>query len=127
MNTMNELNEAIEENLKERYHEFPVPAGKHAAAAYQLCVRSPDIGKLYFINVYVYDHTKFGDFKDPHSGDYFSLGIGYQAECQFVDENGFTFDVILHNCPSVNWKTIEELEGFFEKMYESMDCVPYDN
>lgn len=108
---MNELNEAIEENLKERYYEFPVPKSKHAKAAYQLCVRSSDVGKLYFINVYVYDLTKLGLDR-----------ISYQAECQFVDENGFTFDVVLHR----DWKTIEQMEGFFEKMYESMDCVPYD-
>lgn len=113
---MNELSlaikcfEAIEENLKERYYESPVPKSKHAKAAYQLCVRSSDVGKLYFINVYVYDLTKLGLDR-----------ISYQAECQFVDENGFTFDVVLH------WKTIEQMEGFFEKMYESMDCVPYDN
>lgn len=115
---MNEPNKAVEENLKERYHEFPVPKSKHADAAYQLCVRSSDIGKLYFINVYVYDLTKLGYSRTRQLDR-----ISYQAECQFVDENGFTFDVVLHR----DWKTIEQMEGFFEKMYESMDCVPYDN
>ncbi len=117
MNTMNELSEAIEEDLKERYSEFPVPKGKHADAAYQLCVRSPDIGKLYFINVYVYDKELHKSWLSIPSGRY-----SYQAECQFVDENGYTFDVVLHH----DWKTIEEMEGFFEKMYRNMNCVPYD-
>lgn len=108
---MNELNEVIEENLKDRYCEFPVPVTYHAESAHQLCVRADDGSKLYFINVYIYDHRKIG-----HSR------VAYQAECNFTDESGFSFDVVLHH----DWKTIEQMEGFFEKVYRNMNCKPYD-
>jgi len=96
--------------LKERYREFLAPVTRpYAESAHQLCVRADDGSKLYFINVYIYDNI-------GHSG------VDYEAECQFTDENGRAVDVMLHH----DWKTIEEMEDFFEKMYRNMNFKPYD-
>jgi len=118
MSTTNESNKN-EIKLKERYREFRVPVThRDADSAHQLCVRADDGSKLYFISVYVYDKgiRWLAGRKIGHSG------VGYQAECQFTDENGRAVDVVLHH----DWKTIEEMEDFFEKMYRNMNFKPYD-
>ena len=104
----------IKQQLAERYQSIPGPIGMHAESAHQLCIRADDGSKLYFINVYMYDHGKITGLVPK---------IGYQAECCFTGEDGLMFDVILHH----DWKTIEQMENFFHKMYHSMDCKPYED
>ena len=115
------------------YRKFPVPQGKHADLAYQLCVRSDNnypnqktkIKKLYFINVYIYQRKV--QYNSEGSQGYGRCPIGqegYQLECQFIDEDGLTFDVSL--CKDIG-RPIEQMEGFFEKMYHNMNCIPYDD
>jgi hypothetical protein len=81
---------------------------KYAVRAYQLAVRD-DNGKLFFITVHEYDPI------GPQEGQQFN------AEAQFENANGRTFDVSLHY-----WETVEELNAFFKGIYFEMACVPYD-
>ena len=115
----------IKQQLAERYQSFPVPIGMHADSAHQLCIRADDGSKLYFINVYMYDYGKITGFVPRVLACLATFGdqFGYQAECYFKGEDGLAFDVMLHH----DWKTIEQMETFFHKMYHNMNCKPYED
>lgn len=70
-------------------------------------------GVKYFVTV------DFYNLKDINS----NLGIQFQTHVQFTLENEFTFDVEGLNNQQI---TIDELEAFYEKIWNKMNCKYYD-
>lgn len=80
-----------------------------------------EIGKRYYITVWVYDNTLY---MDKYTGyDRWS----FQPEVQF-NANNTTFDVQYFHRNSVQWgvTSIEQVEAFFLKMWKNMDCDYYE-
>lgn len=122
------------ELLNNSYKEHPIGSvdkilKPHAIAHFQRCFRHPvDRNKLYFVDVWEYG---------PVDGmPYYRMGSAfwagpvntrdrgniarYSSSCQFRGEHGY-FDVDLHN-----FETVEELNGFYSKIYHNMGCDPYE-
>ena len=81
-----------------------------------------DIGKCYFITVWVYDNTQYLDRHENRSK------WGFQPEIQFTTKDDKTFDVTFHHRNDLKWgvTSIEEVEAFFYNMWEDMDCDYYE-
>jgi hypothetical protein len=97
------------------YRQFPVNEflNPHAVANYQLLVQhGTERNKLYFITVFEYKRHLDGE----------PVVATFQAECQFTNENGGTFNVSLFD-----WDTVKELNAFFANVYHNMNCRPYSN
>lgn len=103
------------ELLNNSYKEHPIGSvdrilKPHAIAHFQRCFLHPvDRNKLYFVNVWEYGPV------DGMPGNI----SRYSASCQFRGEHGY-FDVDLHN-----FETVEELNGFYAKVYRNMGCNSY--
>lgn len=100
------------------------------SAAFGLQKRFDDeVGKKYFITIWVYDHEddyhkRFMDL--PRWKDQFSR-YGFQPDVQLAC-NDVPFDISLHFSNSNKWGVtpIEYVERFFEKMWRDMDCDYYE-
>jgi hypothetical protein len=97
------------------YRQFPVNdfLNQHAVANFQLCVKHcVERNKLYFITVCEYERHLDGN----------SVVATFQAECQFTNASGGTFNVSLFD-----WDTVKELNAFFSSIYHKMNCRPYSD
>lgn len=80
----------------------------------QKCIRGPKRNKLYYINIWAYDHTKYvGACHHP---------FGLAAECQFNTRTDLTFNVELNNA-----RDVAKTEEFFKAVYMRMGCEPYED
>jgi hypothetical protein len=87
---------------------------KFANYLLQRCVRD-DVGKKYYITVYVYDYSQYNH---PHL-----KGLSFMPEVQFREEGVCpTIDVTYHDDEST---TLESLEAFFDSMWAHLG-KPYD-
>lgn len=100
----------FEDFLKHGYCEYK------AHKAHRMCQKTfrdqwelEGIKKLYFINVYEWDHTQYGAPR------------GIEVEVEFYKGENEWFTVTLHNCEE---KTLSDIEGFFHSIFETMRCVP---
>ena len=102
----------IEDFLSVGYREYPINHFKtEAKCLLQKTVRDrndPDI-KRYFINVYVYDLSRFSP----------ELGMSFCPGVTFFTEDHRQVDVEYHD-----FKDIESLESFYENMYSYLGSVP---
>ena len=99
------------------YHEYACGAMlKSADTLLQKCIRDKEGNRLYFINVWCYDWTKYSNHSLPDNK--FSI----QPDVQFDAHGDKTFDVTLHNA----YAGVGEIEAFFEKVYLAMGCEPYE-
>jgi diketogulonate reductase-like aldo/keto reductase len=94
--------------LNNSYAGFTPSSDSYAVRAYQRCFRGLERRKLFFISVYEYSRSKANQPR-------------FDAKAQFKNAEGRYFDVCLHH-----WDTVEELNGFFYKIFEDMGCIPYD-
>lgn len=77
-------------------------------ASYQKKVRDEN-GIKYYITIAFYDLRELDK----------TAGIQFQAEAQFCLKDGFTFEVSGFDNKEI---TIEELESFYGKIWDGMDC-----
>ena len=92
-------------------------------AAYGLQKRFDDeVGKRYFITVWVYDNTAYMDKYEGWSR------WSFQPEVQFNNTLENTFDVTLHHKNNEKWGVtpIEQVEEFFNVMWNRMKCEYYE-
>ena len=86
----------------------------------QKCIYTPDSRvKRYFINLYIYDWSKFREYNKENT-------ITFSAEVSLYDMNDRCFQVTFSVSET---DTIENIEGFFGMTYERMFCIPdiYNN
>jgi len=69
---------------------------------YQKRICNPEDVTLYFLNIYLY-------------------GSGLQPEVQFYLPGRIPFNVT-----AWTFETLEEVEEFFQRVYERLECIPYD-
>lgn len=92
--------------IERRYRRYAnLNFGNHADELFQ-----KNIGGKYFINIFRYKRDAF-------------IAEGWQPEVQFnMHGDGVpTFNVVL--CSKMS---IDDIEQFFAKIYERMECQPYD-
>ena len=81
-----------------------------------------EVGKRYFINVWVYDNTTYMDRYEGWSH------WSFQPEVQFNTTLENTFDVTLHHKNNEKWGVtpIEQVEEFFNVMWNITKCGYYE-
>lgn len=81
-----------------------------------------EVGKRYFINVWVYDNTTYMDRYEGWSR------WSFQPEVQFNTTLENTFDVTLRHKNNEKWGVtpIEQVEEFFNVMWNRMKCGYYE-
>lgn len=81
-----------------------------------------EVGKRYFITVWVYDNTAYMDKYEGWSR------WSFQPEVQFNTTLENTFDVTLHHKNNEKWGVtpVDQVEAFFLKMWKDMDCDYYE-
>ena len=99
--------------LADGYREYYSPSGCHATPFLLQKAFWRDDVKLFFVNVWVYDHS---DWQPDYP-------VGFQPEAQF--------NTHLDQTPTFNVTLIDHGEGpgdverFFLSLYDRMECQPY--
>lgn len=94
------------------YQRHPPGIKEGADALFQKPVTTTKGTQLYFVNVYLWDFSKYG-----HGGP-----KEFTCEEMFRTRAGQEFHVNLRRV-----KSPEAAEAFLAQMFKSMDCVPYDH
>lgn len=92
-------------NLKEFTNSF-----------YQKLFRD-DIGKKFYLTLACYDNKDIQQrFPDSNTPDF-----SYEPDVQFTDAKGNTF-----NASMLSPKSVDEMEDFFEALWQKMECEYYE-
>ena len=79
----------------------------------QKCIYGAHGDKLYYINVWVYDFQGFRS----------AIPVGWQPEADFTSGDLVSFHVVMHCADTM---TPQDIEAFFQRQYEAMECEPYE-
>ncbi len=107
----------VEQFLENGYKRFENKGKQVSSADFGLQKRiEDDIGKKYFITVWVYDWTKYPWYNHPKK-----LSFAPDVQLQLQSGMHVNMEMLLNDD-----STIEEIEAFFEKAWVEFDCQYYE-
>lgn len=115
----------VQEMLDAGYKEFsPNPLfGGHASKAYQKKYLN-NTGIKYFITCYEYNWTDIDHYRPYHKS------WSFHGQFELTDGRTFNFETVSWFFYKTEWghkvSTLKDVEDFFEKMWVTLECVPYE-
>lgn len=97
------------------YKQFPTRSLNNSDFGLQRLIVD-EMGKRYYITVWVYDWTKYPQFNHMNK-------ITFSPDVQFRLQNDIHFNVQMLNNPD---STIHDIESFYSEMWERFNCQYYE-
>jgi hypothetical protein len=86
----------------------------------QKSIRDNDGNKKYFINISIHDFRDLKSRMDHLKNDF--PDFGYEGDVQFNLKDDTTFNIHL-----LDVKSVEQVEKFYEDIFQKLDCRYYDD
>ena len=97
------------------YKQFPNSGLNNSDFGLQKLI-SDEVGKRYYITVWVYDWTSYEKYHLPYE-------ISFAPDVQLRLQNGMNFNVEMLLNPD---STIQNIEYFYNEMWEKFNCQYYE-